>query len=337
MLEKGVGLLDADPDLSLAYTDLVPFGEANQLLQSPEYNPVLVGANNRVSYCSLFRYEVWEETGGYDANLSRGFEAWDFWVNCETKGLRAKRIAEPLVCCRGQETSSSAQAAPRELELRAHIVWKHPEVFDAESQQRAEAILTTTPLLVLPGAPKVSVIVPTFNRPGPLLEALRSILNQTCQDFEIILVNDAGMDVGGLVTTLVPPGQITYLRHTRNQGLAAARNTALRAARGKYVAYLDDDDVFYPDHVESLVALAESGGYQVVYSDAFRAVQKREGSGNYTMVRDLPYSSDFDYDQILVNNLMPVLCVLHERACVHQVGVFDESCPAGSGLRISRK
>jgi glycosyltransferase involved in cell wall biosynthesis len=175
------------------------------------------------------------------------------------------------------------------------------------------------------GAPKVSVIVPTFNRPGPLLEALRSILNQTCQDFEIIVVNDAGLDVGEVVTALAPPGQIAYLRHTRNQDRAAARNTALRAARGKYVAYLDDDDLFYPDHLESLIALAESGGHQVVYSDAYRAVQKREGAGNHTVVRDLPHSSDFDYDQILVNNQIPLLCVLHERACVHQVGLFDES------------
>jgi GT2 family glycosyltransferase/glycosyltransferase involved in cell wall biosynthesis len=172
--------------------------------------------------------------------------------------------------------------------------------------------------------PLVSVIVPTHNRPDMLNNAIRSILDQAFQDFEIIVINDAGQDIKYIIDSFQST-KILYLSHETNKGLAATRNTGIQAARGKYIAYLDDDDMFYPDHLETLVKFLEESDYKVAYTDAYRATQKKDGEQYTTIRRDLPYSSDFDYDRILTENFIPVLCVMHKKVCLKDAGMFDES------------
>ena len=174
--------------------------------------------------------------------------------------------------------------------------------------------------------PTVSVVVPTYNRPEMLREAVESILTQTFRDFEIIVVNDGGEDVESMLSSLNHEGKITYVRHGRNRDRAAARNTGLALARGKYIAYLDDDDRYYPDHLETLVtALVEHQEYRVVYSDAWRVHSVKEGARYVTKGKDIPYSYDFNANALLVSNYFPVLTVMHERACLEQCGGFDET------------
>lgn len=173
--------------------------------------------------------------------------------------------------------------------------------------------------------PLVSVIVPTYNRPDMLVAALQSILNQTYKNYEIIVVNDGGLDVTGIVGWLNQPGNITYVQHDRHRGRAAARNTGLKLARGKYIAHLDDDSIFYPAHLAILVSVLENCDYRVAYSDALRAKQENQ-YGKYAVTeRDLPYSHDFDQDRLLVSNQFPSLCLMHEKSCLEKAGIFDES------------
>ena len=173
--------------------------------------------------------------------------------------------------------------------------------------------------------PMVSVIVPTYNRPDRLQVALSSILAQTYQDFEIIVVNDGTIDVSGVIAPLNRDGRITMVRHDHNRGLAAARNTGIRAAKGTYIAYLDDDDTYLPDHLHTLVTALQSGEHKVAYTDAWRIHEVRQGDQYVASGRDIPYSRDFNCVDLLLCNYFPVLCVMHEKACLDQVGVFDES------------
>src|SRR3972149_702276 len=106
--------------------------------------------------------------------------------------------------------------------------------------------------------PLVSIIVPTWNRSEMLAEALKSIHNQTYPHFEIIVVNDGGMDVAGIISSLNTKNNIRYLVNERSRGAAAARNEGFRVAKGKYIAYLDDDDIYYPDHLATLVSFLEN-------------------------------------------------------------------------------
>lgn len=174
-------------------------------------------------------------------------------------------------------------------------------------------------------APKVSVIVPTYNRPDRLRTALESLAAQTYQDFEVIVINDAGCEVGFVIAACADRHRITTITHDRNRGLAAARNSGLRAAKGAYIAYLDDDDRYLPHHLETLVAYLDRHECRVAYTDAWR-VQERLSNGNYVETgRDVPYSYEFSPVDLLVNNYFPVLCVMHARQCVDEVGFFDDS------------
>jgi len=121
--------------------------------------------------------------------------------------------------------------------------------------------------------PLVSVIVPTLNRPAMLRDALASIAAQTYSPIEIIVVNDAGGDVEGMVSRFGLKQRIVYLKHAINKGLSAARNTGLKAASGDYIAYLDDDDVYYPDHIDTLVSFLLASDFKVAYTDAYQADQ----------------------------------------------------------------
>ena len=188
----------------------------------------------------------------------------------------------------------------------------------------------------------ISVIVPTHNRPEMLQKAIKSILVQTCRNFEIIVVNDAGVDVESIISELSTGEDITYVRHDSNKGPAAARNSGIAAARGKYIAYLDDDDTYYPDHLETLIDfLQRNAEYKVAYTDAYRAFYRKKGRG-YTLVRKDKWSFDFDYDDILVGNfILNAFSVMHEKSCLETVGLFDEQLSTNEDwdmwIRMSQK
>lgn len=172
--------------------------------------------------------------------------------------------------------------------------------------------------------PLVSVIVPTYNRPDMLKVAIQSIQDQVFQNYEIIVVNDAGQDVSSVVQAF-NSRKIVYLSHEINKGLAATRNTGIRAAKGKYIAYLDDDDIYYPEHIDTLVTFLESNNFKVAYTDANEALQNKIDGKWAVVKKNCTYSLDFDAEAVLVNNFTPVLCVMHQKECFETTGMFDES------------
>lgn len=107
-------------------------------------------------------------------------------------------------------------------------------------------------------APMVSVIISTYNRTHYLDRALRSVLAQTFRDFEVLVCDDASsQDVPGLLKTF-GDDRIQYLRNATNLGVAATNLVGYRAARGRYVAHLDDDDEWEPRFLEVLVGNLEA-------------------------------------------------------------------------------
>ena len=224
-------------------------------------------------------------------------------------------------------------------DIRSHIMqWDEAEtVIGLQPSDTARGL---EPLRTGAEQPLVSVIVPTFNRPHMLINALKSIFGQTYQSYEVIVVNDGGSDVRDLFEGL-PSDSIRYLQHETNRGLPAARNTGIKAARGKYIAYLDDDDLFYPDHLETLVYFLESAEHVVAYTDAHRTFQEMQNGKYVTSKKDVPYSINFDYELILKENFIPVLCIMHRKSCVESVGLFDETLQSHEDwdlwMRMSRR
>jgi glycosyltransferase involved in cell wall biosynthesis len=101
--------------------------------------------------------------------------------------------------------------------------------------------------------PKVSVIIPAYKQADYLGVAIESVLGQSYENLEIIVVNDASPDETAAVVARYPDPRLRYLEHTVNQGLPAARNTGLRAATGSILALLDADDLFHGDKVQAHV------------------------------------------------------------------------------------
>ena len=98
-----------------------------------------------------------------------------------------------------------------------------------------------------------SVILPTYNRAHLLSRAIQSVLNQTYKNFELIIVDDGSTDFTHVVVKHFNDQRIFYIRHDRNKGVTAAYNTGLRLARGKYIAFLGDDDELLPNALETAI------------------------------------------------------------------------------------
>ena len=178
----------------------------------------------------------------------------------------------------------------------------------------------------VPGPPPVvSVVVRTKERPGLLREALASLAAQTYREFEVVVVNDADaplpappLEAGGAPVRIVSPGT--------PHGRARAANAGVEAACGTWVAYLDDDDLFLPDHLATLVeALEGQTLVQAAFTSALLVRQIRDADGTYREVSREPiFDLDFDADRLVFSNTIPLVCLMHRRTLFFEAGRFDE-------------
>ena len=171
--------------------------------------------------------------------------------------------------------------------------------------------------------PTVSVIIPTFNRAHSLKEALDSVLEQTYQDFELLVVDDGSNDHTRQMLAAYP-GCVTYL-FQENQGVSSARNLGIQTSQGTYIALLDSDDLWLPKKLERQIEIMEAEpALQLCHTEEIwirRGVRvnqkkKHQKQGGYIFPNCLP------------------LCVISpssaliRRALFDEIGFFDESLPA---------
>ncbi|MGI9056020.1 MAG: glycosyltransferase family 2 protein [Pyrinomonadaceae bacterium] len=121
---------------------------------------------------------------------------------------------------------------------------------------------------VISDAPHVSIITPAYNIAEYISETLDSVFAQTFRNFEIIVVNDGSPDTEEFERVLEPYfDKIVYLKH-ENIGAGAARNAAIENARGELIAFLDGDDVWFPEFLASQIEFLENNNLAMVYADA---------------------------------------------------------------------
>ncbi|UCJ14700.1 glycosyltransferase [Pseudomonas sp. MM211] len=176
-------------------------------------------------------------------------------------------------------------------------------------------------------APQFSVVLTTYNRPELLTYALASLGQQSMTDFEVILVNDHGEPVEHLLQGYQFP--ITYVRLGTNGGLSAARNAGLRLACGRYVCYLDDDDIYLPDHLAIMFEALEKNPQCVVYSAAEYVNERVESGQRVELGKQSPFRhSSYDRDHLFSQNYIPVNTWAHPRSMLAAVGEFDTGLSA---------
>lgn len=137
--------------------------------------------------------------------------------------------------------------------------------------------------------PKVSVIIPTCNRPDLLPRAIKSVLNQTYQDFEIIIIDDGQEKSAESVVRQFNNPRIKYIKHETGKGGAAARNTGVKASSGEYFAFLDDDDEWLPEKLEKQTKVFDSCDDSVVM--VFCGLHARNNKNGELLNINLPNQS----------------------------------------------
>jgi len=161
-----------------------------------------------------------------------------------------------------------------------------------------------------------------------LKKALKSIVAQTYRPVETVIVNDGGQDLDIVeIQKILGDIDLRYIKLDKSTGRARAGNTGIEHAQGEYAGFLDDDDLFYPDHLAILVDVLEQYDYQAAYSDAQISYHDFDPEKTQMVEREkrLFTSKDFSYEELLVDNYIPIICLLFRREALTRHKGFDEN------------
>jgi len=194
--------------------------------------------------------------------------------------------------------------------------------------------------MAVPFSPTVSVILPTYNRAHLLDRAVQSVLNQSFNDWELIIIDDGSADHTADIINGYKDKRIVLLRHRYNRGDAASRNTGIRASKGQWIAFQDSDDVWLPDKLRQQMLLADKIGedHRFVFTKMWRT---SPNSSKIVPASGLVAPRQAVTDALLQRRLMiGTSTLMVRRDCFNQVGLFDERFRAASDfemrLRLSR-
>jgi glycosyltransferase involved in cell wall biosynthesis len=168
--------------------------------------------------------------------------------------------------------------------------------------------------------PTFSVIIPTYNRASEVVSALESVLAQTYSDFDVWVVDDGSTDK--TAEALAPFGAaINYVR-TPNRGHAAARNRGIQDSRGRYTAFLDSDDRWYPEKLERVAGVAaKNPQVGLFYTDVVAVNATRER----LWVQRAPDADGNSYLRLLGGNFITISSAITSRKALERSGLFDET------------
>jgi glycosyltransferase involved in cell wall biosynthesis len=174
--------------------------------------------------------------------------------------------------------------------------------------------------------PRVSIIIPSYKTADLIAACLDSVFAQTYSDFEAIVVNDGSPDTPELEKVLQPyMDRIVYIKQ-ENKRAAGARNNAIRQAQGEYVAFLDSDDTWLPNHLAAQMKLvADDPALDLVYANALLVgdpAHERE------FMEKCPSTGQATFDALIVERCqIPISTVVARKRTLIDAGLFDEKLP----------
>ena len=181
----------------------------------------------------------------------------------------------------------------------------------------------------------ISVIIPLYNKKDSIATALDSVLAQTYQDFEVVVVDDGSTDDGAAIVERYTDERIRLVRQ-ENAGVSAARNRGIAEARGEYVAFLDADDEWMPEFLEEIVTLQRE--FPECRAQATSYVQCQNGEKRGIVLNRLPFKGEHgiltNYFEVAAHSHPPVwtsaVCI--ERALLQEIGGFPQGIKSGEDL-----
>jgi len=171
-------------------------------------------------------------------------------------------------------------------------------------------------------SPLVSVIIPTYNRAYILDKAIESVLNQSFKNIELIVVDDASTDETSKLVKRYP--SVVYVRHSKRKGPAGARNTGLKYAKGRYIAFLDSDDVFLPEKIEKQIEFFKK-------NPDLKLVQTEElwfkGNRLIKPKKIHEKAEGWFFHRAVKLCVVSISTVMIKKEVFKKVGIFDEAFP----------
>ena len=174
------------------------------------------------------------------------------------------------------------------------------------------------------GPVAVSVVIPAFRCAQYIAQAVESVLQQSFSDLEIIIVNDGSPDTARLEAALLPYWREICYEKQGTRGPGGARNTGILQARGKYVAFLDGDDYWRPDHLAKLMELFQAdAALDLTYCDCVLLKEEKPFANAFSIE---PQSDIVDFDSLLVESCaISTSSAVVSRESILKAGLFDES------------
>lgn len=190
---------------------------------------------------------------------------------------------------------------------------------------------------------KVSIIIPTYNRAHLIERSIRSILNQTYEDFELLIVDDGSTDNTKEVVEGIGDVRIRYISCATNGGAAKARNVGIAEAKYDYIAFQDSDDEWHPDKLEKQMKVMKTASPDtgLVYCEYH--YNGLNGMEDICPDRKIPLEQKRGniFPQLLAGNMIGTPVMLVKRECFDKVGGFNENFPCMEDyelvLRIARE
>ena len=176
--------------------------------------------------------------------------------------------------------------------------------------------------------PKVSVIIPTYNRSEYLRKSIESVLKQTYQDYELLIIDDCSTDNTPDVVKEFSDSRVLYFKNLSNEGIAAVRNRGINNSKGEYIAFLDDDDEWIAvDKLEKQISLIESCSQDVgmIYT-GYSNIDTNSGK---KLKEATPKSRGNVLNEYLIKRFFTTSTLLIRKSCFDNVGPFDESISFG--------
>ncbi|MFL1453587.1 glycosyltransferase family 2 protein [Marinobacter sp. GN3S48] len=174
--------------------------------------------------------------------------------------------------------------------------------------------------------PLVSVVIATFNMSQYLPGAVNSVLAQSWQNLEVIVVDDGSSDnTAGSMKRFGNDSRVRYIQ-TENRGQPKAKNRGLAEAGGEYIAFCDADDLWHPSKLIVQMPLFENPKVGVVYSEVSYIDQY---GADVSKPQPYPRYSGIVTKKLVIKNFVPFGTAIIRRACIDKNGVFDENLPMG--------
>ncbi len=319
---------------------------------------------------TFFHRKILDELGPLVNDLHFGMD-YEYWLRMITAGYRFKYIPQLFANYRYHDTSKTVKegydrflpewtrvseeyygklSLYRKILTEIHWVFLLLEtlvfrIYKTLTEPHASpSARQQSPVLIYPPNPLVSVIIPMFNAEKYIATTIESVLNQTYRDYEILIVDDGSTDNSMNILSELGArhnDRIKILRHDGgiNRGVAASRNLAISKAKGELLAFLDADDLWYPDKLSKQVEFMKS--HPEIRLSYSRATVIREGKGADFMpgedVIGNPPPPDprivlFQIILVQVNYIFSSV-IVHAEA-IHAIGGFVENLPFQSEDRI---